>query len=76
MTTYYTPEELADALQVTTGTIYRWHSAGKGPPRIEIGRKHLYRFDAVEKWLLSRETGEFINQGLCPHCAGTGAREA
>jgi predicted DNA-binding transcriptional regulator AlpA len=54
---YLTPEELADQLQICKRTLDRWHAARRGPPRIEIGRRPMYRREAVEQWLIKRERG-------------------
>lgn len=49
------PDELAKELGRTRRTIDRWHARRIGPPRIQIGRKILYRRDAVRDWLLQNE---------------------
>jgi hypothetical protein len=52
---YLTPEELADQLQICKRTLDRWHAARRGPPRVDIGRRPMYRREAVEQWLIKRE---------------------
>jgi excisionase family DNA binding protein len=52
---YMTPEELASELGICKRTLDRWHSGRTGPPRINVGRKPLYRRSAVAEWLRSRE---------------------
>jgi predicted DNA-binding transcriptional regulator AlpA len=52
---YLTTPELAAELGRSTRTLDRWALTGDGPPRTLIGRKTLYRRDAVLAWLRSRE---------------------
>jgi hypothetical protein len=51
MAGYVTPKGLAKALGVTERTIARWHHFREGPPRVEFGRKVLYRLESVKAWL-------------------------
>jgi len=50
-----TPLELAKALQVPVGTIYRWNHRGTGPRPLHVGRHVRYREEDVEAWLKSAE---------------------
>lgn len=50
------PEALAAALGTSIRTLQRWHRLRQGPPRIVIGKRVLYRIEAVRDWLASRET--------------------
>jgi hypothetical protein len=52
---YMTPEELAGELGVCKRTLDRWHASRSGPPRVTVGRRPLYRRDAVAQWLRKRE---------------------
>jgi excisionase family DNA binding protein len=52
---YSSPAELASELRISQRTLDRWVSIGEGPPRVTIGRKVLYRRDAVAAWMRSRE---------------------
>jgi hypothetical protein len=52
---YLTKSRLAEELGTTKRTIDRWHQLRIGPPRTVIGRKILYRIEAVREWLESRE---------------------
>ena len=52
---YITPEELAGELGVCKRTLDRWHASRSGPPRVSVGRRPLYRRDAVAQWLRKRE---------------------
>jgi predicted DNA-binding transcriptional regulator AlpA len=54
---YFTEDEVAAALGVTTRTLRRWHALGEGPPRTKIGGcRVLYRRGSVDRWLASRES--------------------
>ncbi len=53
---YLTCEELAAELGVTVLTIRRWEALRTGPPITRIGRKVLYRRQAVRAWLLKQES--------------------
>ena len=52
---YMTPEELAGELGICKRTLDRWHASRSGPPRVSVGRRPLYRRDAVAQWLRKRE---------------------
>jgi excisionase family DNA binding protein len=65
-----TPQELAEALQVPVGTIYRWNYRGTGPPPLHVGRHVRYRAEDVETWLKSMEVREEALVG-----AAAGSRE-
>ena len=52
---YMTPEELAGELGVCKRTLDRWHASRSGPPRVTVGRRPLYRREAVTQWLRKRE---------------------
>jgi predicted DNA-binding transcriptional regulator AlpA len=54
---YLSRAQLAKHLGLSTDTIARWETLGKGPPRVRIGARCYYRRAAVEEWLLARETG-------------------
>ncbi|MDA7423064.1 helix-turn-helix domain-containing protein [Tritonibacter multivorans] len=51
-----TPLETAKLLGVSTRTLSRWHTLRVGPARCKIGRKVLYRREAVNVWLAQNET--------------------
>jgi predicted DNA-binding transcriptional regulator AlpA len=59
---YLTPEELAGELGLCKRTLDRWHAARTGPPRVTLGRKPLYRREAVAQWLRKREE-DFDDRG-------------
>ena len=52
---YMTPEELASELAICKRTLDRWHASRTGPPRVTVGRRPLYRREAVTQWLRNRE---------------------
>ena len=51
----YTRQQLAKELGFTCDTLCRWEARQIGPPCTRIGRRVLYRRDAVEAWLLDLE---------------------
>ena len=57
---FMTPTEVAEALRVSTKTVYRWIAAGE-IPAIEIG--HFYRIDRAEfeTYLQNRHTAASRN---------------
>jgi predicted DNA-binding transcriptional regulator AlpA len=55
LTGYLSPEEVAEELQICKRTLDRWHAARRGPPRVVIGRRPMYRREAVTQWLIKRE---------------------
>ena len=50
-----TEAELADSLGLSSWTVRRWRLS-EGLPVIQVGRRYLYRREAVLSWLASRET--------------------
>jgi excisionase family DNA binding protein len=54
---WMTRVELAAELGVSIGTVSRWHTEGTGPPFVKVGKKILYRREAVQHWLVARERG-------------------
>jgi predicted DNA-binding transcriptional regulator AlpA len=55
---YIEPNPLAVQIGITRRTLDRWYALRIGPPRVQIGRKILYRVEAVQQWLLSREESQ------------------
>ena len=55
LTDYLSPDDLAARLGIARRTLARLHAARKGPPRCVVGRKILYRREAVLAWLASTE---------------------
>jgi predicted DNA-binding transcriptional regulator AlpA len=52
---YLTPTQLAAQLGCCEKTLARWHAARRGPPRVTLGRRLLYRRTAVSAWLERQE---------------------
>ena len=52
---FLTEPELAAELRVCRMTVRRWRVLGEAPPVTRIGRRILYRRDAVQSWLASRQ---------------------
>jgi hypothetical protein len=52
---FFSESTLAAELDVTIRTLRRWRRERTGPSVTHIGRKRMYRIDAVERWLASRE---------------------
>ncbi len=52
---YMTRNELAAQLDRCARTLDRWHSLRIGPPRTILGRRVLYRRQAVAAGLLAQE---------------------
>jgi predicted DNA-binding transcriptional regulator AlpA len=52
-----TEKEAAEALGVVPATMRNWGARRIGPPRVKIGRSVHYRLDAINAWILTRETG-------------------
>lgn len=47
--------ELARELTISVDTLQRWETRRVGPPCVRVGRKVLYRKDAVREWLCEQE---------------------
>lgn len=47
--------ELARELTLSIDTLQRWETRRVGPPCVRVGRKVLYRKDAVREWLREQE---------------------
>lgn len=47
-----TPEQTAERLGVTVGTLANWRTAGDGPPYVKMGSKLVrYPEDDLRSWL-------------------------
>ena len=51
---FYTPESLAEYLQVSVSTVYSWNTSGYGPAFLKFGNLVRYSDAAVEAWLAER----------------------
>ena len=47
--------ELAQELALSVDTLQRWETRRMGPPCVRVGRKVLYRMEAVRDWLRDQE---------------------
>ncbi len=52
---YVTEVECAKELGISRRTLQRWHRLREGPPRTLVGKKIMYRREAVAAWLRERE---------------------
>ncbi len=50
-TKMYTVKELAEELDVTRRTLYRWRKRGAGPPAMRLGGRWYYSEKGLRKWL-------------------------
>ena len=55
LTDYLNPAELAAELGISGRTLERWNRLGNAPPRTRLGKRIVFRREAVAKWLRSRE---------------------
>jgi excisionase family DNA binding protein len=46
--------EVAERLQIPLDTVYRWRSAGDGPPGFKLGRHVRVRASELDRWLDER----------------------
>ena len=47
--------DLARELTLSVDTLQRWETRRIGPPCVRVGRKVLYRMEAVRDWLREQE---------------------
>ena len=59
--------ELARELALSVDTLQRWETRRMGPPCVRVGRKVLYRMEAVRDWLREQEARK---QGVSRAVAG------
>ena len=52
---FFTWQEAANFIGVTTRTLARWYAEGIGPPRIKLKRKILYSKASLVEWLRAQE---------------------
>jgi hypothetical protein len=46
---------LGEQLGVSVDTLARWETRRIGPPCVRVGRKVIYRIEAVREWLVRQE---------------------
>ncbi|HOD96470.1 MAG TPA: helix-turn-helix domain-containing protein [Candidatus Hydrogenedentes bacterium] len=59
-----TVNSLADKLEVSRRTIWRWRDSGALPAPVRIGGTVRWRNDVINAWMAAN----------CPHCRKTGWR--
>ena len=52
---YLSPAECAAELGIAARTLDRWVGLGEAPPQTKVGRRVLYRKQAVAVWVRARE---------------------
>ena len=52
---YLTPAACAAELGIAARTLDRWVRLGEAPPQTKVGRRVLYRKQAVATWIRARE---------------------
>lgn len=63
---YLKPQQLAQQLDISVRTLYRWNVRRIGPPRVVIARQIFYRHASVMTWLASREQRRKARLGINP----------
>lgn len=53
---WLTPEDLANMLQISIGTIANWRTNKKGPEFVRIGGVVRYNPEAVNAWIKAQPT--------------------
>jgi predicted DNA-binding transcriptional regulator AlpA len=48
-------EELGAQLGLSASTLKRWEGSRTGPPCVRVGRRIVYRLEAVRDWLREQE---------------------
>jgi excisionase family DNA binding protein len=51
-----TLEEAAGALRVSQRHLFKILADGNGPPVVRLGRRKIIRREALQQWLMSRES--------------------
>ncbi len=54
---FITPEDVASALSIDTGTVRRWLKAEDSPPHAKVGGRHIIHKEGLIDWLNSRAKG-------------------
>ncbi len=52
---WLTREELGVQLGLSPSTLKRWEGSRTGPPCVRVGRRIVYRLEAVRDWLREQE---------------------
>jgi excisionase family DNA binding protein len=48
---YLTPDEVAERMRITRGTLANWRSRGKGPKFIRFGQRILYSEQQISRFI-------------------------
>lgn len=62
-----TLEGVAERLGVATQTLRNWRMQGRGPTGFKVGRRVMYRREAVEAWLAEQEAATASNSSRPTH---------
>ena len=55
LTGWLNRSDLARELTLSVDTLQRWETRRMGPPCVRVGRKVIYRMEAVRDWLREQE---------------------
>lgn len=55
LTEYFDEDQLAREIDLSKRTLKRWRVERVGPPWTRVGRRVVYRKEAVREWLRQRE---------------------
>jgi excisionase family DNA binding protein len=58
MSKLLTLAEAAERLHTPEPTLRYWVTRGEAPPSFKLGRRRMFRADALEAWLSERENAE------------------
>jgi excisionase family DNA binding protein len=54
---YFTPDQVAELLQVSTKSVYRWAAEDPTMPALRIGGTVRFHAERLRRWLRDREQG-------------------
>ena len=54
---YLTPAQVAELLQVSAKSVFRWASEDPSMPTLRVGRTVRFPRERLERWLVAREQG-------------------
>lgn len=58
MPEWLTTTDLAELVRCPESTVRYWRHLGTGPQGVRVGRRVLYRREAVDAWLAQREADQ------------------
>ena len=56
---YLTPANLAEEIGISIRTLQRWNLTRKSPRHFKVGKRVLYRREAVDLWFRENESVAF-----------------